>query len=45
MRSNKSDDRFTDILDKYETGVWIFLMVAAAAIFGLILWLGYMVFL
>jgi hypothetical protein len=34
-----------ELLNKYETGVWIFLIVVAAAILGLILWLGYMVFL
>jgi hypothetical protein len=45
MKLNKSDDNFPDILARYETGVWIALLVAAAAIFGLILWLGYMVFL
>ena len=33
------------LLAKYETGVWIFLIIAAAAFFGFILWLGYMVFL
>ena len=42
---NKSDDRFLAILDKYETGVWITLIIAAAGIFGLILWLGSVVFL
>ena len=34
-----------ELLNKYESGVWIFLIVVAAAILGLILWLGYMVFL
>jgi hypothetical protein len=42
---NKSDDRFPDILDRYETGVWIILIIVAASIFGLVLWLGYMVLL
>ena len=25
----------------YETGVWVFLIIAAAAFLGLILWMGY----
>jgi hypothetical protein len=34
-----------DLLQKYEAGVWIFLIVAAAAFLGFILWLGYKVLL
>jgi hypothetical protein len=33
-----------DLLKKYESGVWIFLIVAVAAFLGVILWLGYMLF-
>jgi hypothetical protein len=33
------------LLRRYEAGVWTFLLIAAAAIFGLILWMGYEVFL
>jgi hypothetical protein len=45
MKLSKPDEQLPDILAQYQTGVWIALLVAAAAIFGLILWLGYMVFL
>jgi hypothetical protein len=33
-----------DLLKKYEGGVWIFLILAVAALLGFILWLGYVVF-
>jgi len=33
------------LLAQFETGVWIFLIVVAAAILGLIFWLGYSILL
>ena len=37
-----NDDRFRDEwLKSYESGVWVVLIVAAAAFLGLILWMGY----
>jgi hypothetical protein len=46
MESRKANhDQQGDPLSKYEGGVWIFLLVVAVAILGLIFWLGYMVFL
>jgi hypothetical protein len=41
-----SEDPSRDELFKqYTTGVWTFLIVAAAMIFSVILWVGYVVFL
>jgi hypothetical protein len=34
-----------ELLKRYETGVWVFLIVAAAAFLGLILWMGYAILL
>ena len=34
-----------DWLKSYETGVWVFLIVVVAAFLGLILWMGYTIFL
>ena len=34
-----------DWLKSYETGVWVFLIVAAASFLGLILWMGYTILL
>jgi len=33
------------LLKSYETGVWVFLIVVAAASLGLILWMGYTILL
>lgn len=41
----RMDDNWEEMLAKFETGVWIFLIVASAAILGLILWLGYSILL
>jgi hypothetical protein len=43
--ASRKRDHTDELLSKYEAGVWIFLMVVALATLGLILWLGYMVFL
>jgi hypothetical protein len=34
-----------ELLKSYETGVWVFLIIAAAAFLGLILWMGYTILL
>jgi hypothetical protein len=34
-----------ELLKSYETGVWVFLIIAAAAFLGLILWMGYAILL
>jgi hypothetical protein len=34
-----------ELLKGYEAGVWIFLIILAAAILGLTFWLGYEIFL
>ena len=40
----KNDHWFREeLLKRYETGVWVFLIVAAAAFLGLIFWMGYMI--
>jgi hypothetical protein len=41
----RMDDNWEEMLAKFETGVWIFLIVVSAAILGLILWLGYSILL
>jgi hypothetical protein len=42
----KNDDWFRQgLLAKYETGIWVLLIVAVAAFLGLILWMGYTILL
>jgi hypothetical protein len=46
--NGRMDDRHwsrDELLKGYEAGVWIFLIILAAAILGLIFWLGYEIFL
>jgi hypothetical protein len=46
--NGRMDDRRwsrDELLKEYEAGVWIFLIILAAAILGLIFWLGYEIFL
>jgi hypothetical protein len=41
-----NDHRFrNELLQKYETGVWLLLILAAAAFLGLIVWMGYSILL
>jgi len=39
------DDNRDELLAPFETGVWIVLIIASAAILGLIFWLGYSILL
>jgi hypothetical protein len=43
--ASREPDHTDELLSKYEAGVWIFLAIAALASLGLILWLGYLLFL
>jgi len=38
------DDNF-DKLSQYETGIWVFLILATVVFFGLIFWMAYSIFL